>query len=565
MILCIASTHCVRAQAAPGPLEYLPYEEAFITEAWKDLLQSTSNQIADWTGWQGSSWQSPHAYDGHGGTDFALETGTPLFAPAPGVVTEVANSYPEGNHTTYYGNYVKIALDGVSPRGEQLDVIFGHMLPTIQVSVGQHVTAGQQLGQSDNTGNSTSEHVHIELRVRGGSEQCPFYTGLFKYPVMFNANMQRQVGHVIRVTAASTAVRSDRFASSPAITTAYQNQMFFAACWQRGYYLVFIPNNTSYRTGWIKALDAQEVFEGTVLQALPDSGAYVHTATLPSPYQIHATPDAGSSVLGNIVYGGGRFVADQAQNGWYRIAVPGSAAWGWVQPNAAMIVYPNLYNPALNPANRPYNDMPVSESFSTPGRSLFGTSKFNRSYVQAFSPPAPGNGGNALFMTDATNTGNGTCESVMYGKVDAANYYVQVDCYLKYKNLANGYEVYGVFARDDGFGGMDATFEGKGNCYAILYSNNDGRLKCARVVDSAVTDLLPKKKTVTTSGWHTLRIECRGNQIRFLMDGALLVEKTDTTFPSGPCGIGYSFHKAKTWPTGRGACFDNFSAGPLAD
>jgi murein DD-endopeptidase MepM/ murein hydrolase activator NlpD len=551
-------------QAAPGPIELLPYEEAFITEAWKDLLQPTANQIADWTGWQGSAWVSPHAYDGHIGTDFALETGTPLFAVASGTVVEVVNQYPEGDHSTYYGNYVKIALDGTSPQGESLDAYYGHMLPTIQVSVGQHLTAGQLVGQSDNTGNSTSEHIHLETRVRStGEQQCPFYYGLFKYPVMFNANVNRQVGHVIRVTAASTAVRTDRFASSSVITTAYQNQAFFACYWQRGYYCVFIPNNTSYRTGWIRAIDATEVFEGTVIQALPDAGAYVHTGTLAAPLAIRSTPDAGGAVVGQIVYGGGRFVADQVQSGWYRIAVPGSATWGWVQPNARMVVYPQLYNPALNLANRPSNDFPVSEAFSTVGRCLFATSKFNRSEVKTFSPASPGGDGKALFMTDSTNTGNGVCESVIYGKADSRDYFVQADCYFNYQSLSDGYEVYGIFARDDGFAGIDQTFEGKGNCYAILYDTSTGRVQAGRIVDSVVTDLQAKRKFVTADGWHKLRIECKGDVIKFYMDGVLLKQATDTTFPSGPCGLSYSFHKRKTWVAGRGCYFDNFSGGGL--
>lgn len=551
------------AQASPGPLEILPYEEAFITEAWKDLLQSTNRSIADWTGWQGSTWVSPHAYDGHIGTDFALEKGTPLYAIAPGTVTATANSFAQGDHTTYYGNYVQIALDGVGPQGEQLDLVFGHMLPTIKVSVGQRVAVGTLLGESDNTGNSTSEHVHIELRVRGGGETCPFYYGFWKYPIMFNQNLKRQVGHVVQVSAATTPIRTDRFATSPVITNAYQGQTFFACYWQRGYYCVFIPNNTTYRTGWIKATDAQEIFTGTVIQALPDAGAYVHNATLAAPFAIRATPDAGGAVLGQIVYGGGRFVADQVQNGWYRIAVPGSAAWGWVQPNARMIVYPNLYNPALDINQRPTNAFPVSESFSVAGRTLFGTSKFNRSVVKAFSPPAPGGDGYSVFMTDATNTGNGQVESIIYGKVDSRDYFVQADCYLKYKNLSTGYEVYGIFARDDGFAGIDQTFEGSGNCYAILYENGTGRLYAARIVDATITDLLPRKRNITTSGWHNFRIECQGDQIRFLMDGQVLTTVTDTTFPSGPCGMSYSFHKGKTWITTRGAYFDNFSAGAL--
>lgn len=567
-ILLMSAPRSVSAQAAsPGPVELLPYDEAFIAEAFKDLLQSTSGQIADWTGWQGTAWVSPHAYDGHIGTDYSLETGTPLYAPGAGTVVERANTFAEGDHTTYYGNFVHLQLDGVGPEGQLLDLVLGHMLPNVQVTVGQHVTAGQLVGFSDNTGNSTSEHVHTELRYRStGAEMCPFYQGLWKYPIMFNSTVNRQVGHVVKVSAASTAIRTDMLDTASVITTAYQNQTFFACYWQRGYYRVFIPNNTTYRAGWIKALDCAEIYSGvTVVQALPDAVAYVHTGTLAAPYVIRATPDAAGAQVGQIVYGGGRFAADQVQNGWYRIPVPGATnTWGWVLPNNRMIVYPNLYNPALNPANMPSNSFPFSQPYNTLGVSHFGTSKFNRSEVKSFSPSSPGGDGKALFMTDATNTGNGMMESVIYGKVDSKNYYVEADCYFAYHNLSTGYEVYGIFARDDGFAGLDQTFEGSGNSYALVYNNNDGRVWAGKVVNASLTDFQSKRKNVTTNGWHKLRIECFNSTIRFYMDGVLLVQSTDTTFPSGPCGTSYSFHKGKTWITTRGCYFDNFSGGPLS-
>lgn len=558
------------AQVAPGPYEYLAPQEAFITEAWKDLLTGTG--IADWTGWYGTAWTSPHAYNEHGGTDFSLQTGTPIYAPVSGTVVAVTNNIPEGTHanpyngvTNYYGNYVQIAANGKSPNNEDLDVITAHMLPTIMVTVGQTVTAGQQLGQSDNTGNSTSEHVHTESRVRSSQlATCPFYFGHYKYPIMFNPAGTKQVGHVIRVTATSTAIYSDKVTPRTQITTAYAGQMFFASYWQRGQYCIFIPDNTSYRAGWIKATDVSEVFEGTVIQALPDAGTYVHATTLAAPFSIKATPDAGAAEIGRIVYGGGRFVADQVQNGYYHIPVPGSATWGWVLPTSRMIVYPQLYNPAVNLASRPNNDFPISENFTAAGKSMFGRPKFNRSVVKSFSPAAPSGDGLALFMTDATNSGDGRCEAIMAGKVNHRNYYVQTACYFGYKpnTAGNNYERYGVFLRDDGFTGMDQTFEGTGNCYAITYDSDDGRLRAARFSESAVTDLRSAASYVTASGWHTLRIEAKDTQIKFMVDGTTIATVTDTNFESGPCGLGYSDHFTNK-PADRGAYFDNFTADTL--
>lgn len=555
------------SQAAPGPYEILPFSDGFITEAYMDLLDWDSAKIADWSGWYATSWESPNAYNGHGGTDWALDTGTPLYAPAAGTVVEMVNNIPENNHTlNYYGNYVKLQVSGgTSPNGEPLDVIVAHMLPTIQVTLGQNVATGQLLGYSDNTGQSTSEHVHLESRVRNASAGiCPFYHGHFKYPVMFNPAGTKQVGHVIQVTAASTPIRADRFETSAQITTAHQNQLYFASYWKRGFYRVFIPNDPSNRSGWIKALDAAEVYTGTVIQALPDTGQYSHAATLQTPLAIKATPDAGAATLGQIVYGGGRFVADQVQAGWYRVPLPGaSATWGWVQAGPRLLVYPQLHNPAINLSNLPNNDFPLQNNFTVVGMSTFGRAKYNRSFVKSFSPAAPGGDGNALFITDANNHGNGYEECVTIGKVDQRNYFVQVHVYFNYQPsylAKKEYERYGIFARDDGFASMDRTFEGKGNCYALLYDNVDGRVWACKIVDAVLTDFLPIKRYVTTSGWNSMRIEAEEDTIRYYLNGELLIAATDSTFPSGPAGMGYSYHKNTTYPPARGAYFDNFIA-----
>ena len=566
--LSIMSPRPVAAQAAPGPYEWLPFQDAYILEAYFDLLQS-SGQIADWSGWTGSSWTSPHAYNNHTGTDFALQTGTPVYATAAGTVAVVANNVPEGNHSSGgYGNYVRIAVSGgTSPEGQTLDFVTAHMLPNVMVTVGQTVASGQQLGFSDNTGDSTSEHSHCEATIRPtGVNACPFYSALFKYPVMFNPTGSCQVGHVVRVTAASSVLRADRYDTSAQVTTAHAGQTYFAAYWQHGYYRVFIPNDATNRGAWLRATDAEEIFSGaTVIQALPDAGTYVHAATLAAPLALRASASSGAAVVGNIVYGGGRFVADQVSGGWYRIPVPGATnTWGWVQPTARMVVYPQIVNPALNLAVRPNNAFPIAENFAAAGESPFGRPKFNRSVVKSFAPAAPTPGdGLALFVTDSTNSGDGVMESVMVGQVDHRNYFAQVDCYFNFKgNTGIGYERYGLFVRDDGFAGLDQTFEGRGNCYAITFDSDDGHLRAARISEATITDLLPTPRYEPSSGWHTLRIEANGDQITFRIDGTLMTTVTDTSHRSGPCGVAYSSHFTG-YPADRGANFDNFRADTL--
>lgn len=548
--------HKIFAQTTPGPYEIIPLEDAYIIEAWYDLLAGTSR--ADWTGWMGTTWESPHAYNGHTGTDFALDTNTPVYAAASGQVTAVTTNIPE-NTGTSYGNYVRIAVTGKSPLGENLDVITAHLLPTVQVTVGQNVTVGQLVGYSDNTGNSTSEHCHFECLLRTGETLCPFYNALFKYPIMFNPKGTVQVGHIVKIISASTPVRTERWESATSFATVYKNQLYFATYWQRGYYNIFIPNNTTYRTGWVKAIDVEEVFTGTVIQALPDAVAYVHNQTLQNPYSIRAAADASANEVGKIYYGGGRFVADQIQSGWYRIPVPGSASYGWVKPDGRMVVYPTLYNPNVDLNILKRNDFPIRESFSTVGLSPFGRPKFNRSFVKEFSPAAPNGDGKAIFLTDSINFGDGLCESVLVGKVNHRNYFVKADVYFAYKPTQGGYERYGIFIRDDGFAGIDQTFEGKGNCYAMLFDSDDGRVRAAKIVDSTITDFLPTQKYEPSSGWHNFKIEAEENKIRYFMDEIMLIEATDSTFPSGPCGIIFS-NRTSANPADRGAYFDNFIA-----
>jgi hypothetical protein len=558
------------AQVAPGPYEILPFDDGCIIEAFRDM-DLRSGFFADWTGWTTnySGWLliSPHPYDGHIGTDFSVQTGTALHAAAAGTVSAIETKYARNTYANDYGNYVRIQVDTPSPNGESLDLTYCHML-SLSVSVGQHVNVGDLVGYSDNTGQSDSEHVHFMTELRGVTNTCPFYWAHFKYPIMFNPTGTMQVGRVVRVTAASTPIRADRFDTSTQISTAWQNQLYLSAYPKRGYYHVFIPNDASNRAGFVRATEVEEVFTGTVIQPLPDNVAFTPLGQLATKYAIRAAPSDAAGQIGQIIFGGGRFVADQVSGGHYRIPLPGaSATWGWVKPDNRMVVYPQLANPSLNLSALPNNNLPIQESFATvTNKCMFGRPKFNRSVVKAFSPTSPGGDGKVLFVTDATNAGTGTSESVTVGKPGHANYYVQCDVYFNYRPAYlvsdGGFERYGIFLRDDGFAGLDTTYEGAGNAYALLWDADDGRLRAGKLLEGVVTDFQSTTKYVTGSGWHSMRIEARGTQLKYFLDGQLLVQTTDSTFPAGTCGVGYTMH-FNGYPTSRGACFDNFVADTL--
>ena len=89
----------------------------------------------------------------HNGTDFAAPIGTPIYAPADGVVTFAGWS-------SGYGRLVKIQHEfGVETR-------YAHQ-NRIRVEVGQRVSRGDRIGDIGNSGRSTGPHLHYEIRVGG--------------------------------------------------------------------------------------------------------------------------------------------------------------------------------------------------------------------------------------------------------------------------------------------------------------------------------------------------------------------------------------------------------------
>lgn len=89
---------------------------------------------------------------GHNGIDYGMPTNSPVLAAHGG---KVATGY-EANG---YGNYVFIT-------GEGYESVYGH-LNRVTVTNGQTVNAGDQIGSSGSTGNSTGPHLHFGVRPIG--------------------------------------------------------------------------------------------------------------------------------------------------------------------------------------------------------------------------------------------------------------------------------------------------------------------------------------------------------------------------------------------------------------
>lgn len=96
-----------------------------------------------------SQYNKDHVARGCTGIDFAVPTGTPVFATDSGVViiTEYDEAYGLNVHI-----YHKTRV-----------TIYGHLSKIIVVP-GERVVEGQIIGYSGNTGDSSGPHLHFEMR-----------------------------------------------------------------------------------------------------------------------------------------------------------------------------------------------------------------------------------------------------------------------------------------------------------------------------------------------------------------------------------------------------------------
>ena len=87
----------------------------------------------------------------HHGVDVALPVGTPLTAPADGVVVKKGNG-PSGGVTL------------ILQHEDNLHTVYYHLQKPSHLAKGAQVKRGEVIGFSGNTGASTGPHLHMELR-----------------------------------------------------------------------------------------------------------------------------------------------------------------------------------------------------------------------------------------------------------------------------------------------------------------------------------------------------------------------------------------------------------------
>ncbi len=90
----------------------------------------------------------------HSGIDIAAPYGTPIKASASGTVTY------SGNANDGYGLYVIIS------HGNGVQTVYAHCSQLL-VSAGQTVSQGEVIAKVGSTGNSTGNHLHLEVRKNG--------------------------------------------------------------------------------------------------------------------------------------------------------------------------------------------------------------------------------------------------------------------------------------------------------------------------------------------------------------------------------------------------------------
>jgi len=94
-------------------------------------------------------------YRPHRGTDFAAPSGTPVYAPAKGLIKYVAT-------LSGYGNVVYLK------HGPEIVTVYAHLSKFAKgLKSGNRVKKGELIGYVGSTGLSTGPHLHYEIRING--------------------------------------------------------------------------------------------------------------------------------------------------------------------------------------------------------------------------------------------------------------------------------------------------------------------------------------------------------------------------------------------------------------
>ena len=145
-----ASVELLELRASRLEMDLQVYEAALKERARVPSIWPVEGESTDSFGYRGNPFGGGGS-EFHPGQDIAAPHGTPVLAPADGTVLEAG--WKNG-----YGQTVVIN------HGNGLTTRYGH-LSKIEVSAGQELRRGEQLGLVGSTGRSTGPHLHYEVRL----------------------------------------------------------------------------------------------------------------------------------------------------------------------------------------------------------------------------------------------------------------------------------------------------------------------------------------------------------------------------------------------------------------
>lgn len=99
----------------------------------------------------------------HAGEDLAAPAGQPILAVADGTVSQASCEPWQGRSAC------NVLIDhGVDEQGREIQSMYVHMYPEgVDVTEGQEVVAGEEIGAVGNNGQSTGYHLHFEIWIDG--------------------------------------------------------------------------------------------------------------------------------------------------------------------------------------------------------------------------------------------------------------------------------------------------------------------------------------------------------------------------------------------------------------
>ncbi len=147
----IAIVNALSTDTASGSMDLLSHDLDLLSSGSVPSIYPTFGRISDGWGMRIHPIYNKLAF--HFGIDFANEIGTPIYATAPGKVSE-------STFTSDYGKMIKIE------HGDGYETRYGHLY-SILVRPGDVVKKGQIIALMGTTGTSTGPHLHYEVLVNG--------------------------------------------------------------------------------------------------------------------------------------------------------------------------------------------------------------------------------------------------------------------------------------------------------------------------------------------------------------------------------------------------------------